>query len=264
MAEASGMNDMPNCSFFGAGDISLDTNLTAENCSNTTAVDSGISVDKGLTLLVIFVLSLFGNIFTIAIVSRFKIHKVPDVLVIGLALTDLLATIIPIPMAMYDYFSPVGFLMEPVACDTFGTIAHFTRYASAFIVTLVSLERYFAVCWPLKYRVHATPKRFIWILLVCWFFAFVLAIVPAVDESTPINSHDGFCLFSFVSSYAYVIVAYAGVQYVIVLVCFISVAVRLCQVYRRRKRMRVQEGYNRSSKVHDRAVTFTKPNLTSR
>ena len=222
--------------------------------------------ERGFTIVLIFLVSLIGNTCTVIILSRFKIHKVPDVLVIGLALTDLLATVVPIPMSMVSYFRGVDYIEGSIVCDFFGVTAHFTRYSSIIIVSLVSLERYFAVNRPFIYRKHATPTRFSVILLFCWLIAFVLAVVPAIDPNSVISQHSGFCLFDMASYYAISVLIFAGINYVVVFVCFILVTINLLRVYRRRKKLRVQGEYNQSSRVgrRDPALTFTKPNLTSR
>ena len=182
------------------------------------------SLDKAITLILIFVLALVGNILTIAVISKFKVHKVPDVLVIGLALTDLLATLIPVPMSIYAYLADHRYEAGTIACDLYGTLAQFTRYSSALIVTLISLERYFAINRPFIYRKYATPRKFVIILIICWLLALALAIAPALDPNTPVIPHGGICLFEFVTSYSYSILVYTGVQYVIVFVCFVLVA----------------------------------------
>ena len=224
------------------------------------------SLDKAVTLILIFVLAFVGNILTIAVISKFKVHKVPDVLVIGLALTDLLATLIPVPMSIYAYLADHRYETGTIACDLYGTLAQFTRYSSALIVTLISLERYFAINRPFIYRKYATPRKFVVILIICWLLALALAIAPALDPNTPIIPHGGICLFEFVTNYSYSILVYTGVQYVIVFVCFVLVSIQLLKVYRRRKKLKVQEDYNRRSqdRARVREVKFNRPNLTSR
>lgn len=251
--------------------LSMYENCTKELgdiCSSTGGVcDDEPDLFKGLTIVILFAMSLIGNVGTILILSQFKVHKIPDVLVVGLALTDLLATILPIAAAMYAYFAGVGFINGCILCNFLGTIAHFTRYASSLIVTLVSLERYYAVNRPFIYRKHATPKRFVKILVLCWLFALALAVIPVIGNNTAILNNDGVCLFELTSNYAIAIVIYSGIQYVIVFVCFVLVTVELCKVYRRRKRLKVQGEYNNSSMARhrpSRELTFTKPNFTSR
>lgn len=235
------------------------------NCTNGT-MGPRLELERGVTLALIFVASLIGNVSTIILVSRFKVHKVPDVLVIGVALTDLMATFIPVTMSAISYFTGIQYDQGSVLCNFYATVAQFTRYSSALIVTLISVERYFAVNRPFFYRKYATPFRVTLILLCCWVAAMILAIVPAVDSGTTILHHNGYCLFDFATNYAIVIIVYAGVQYVIVFACFVLVIAKLIRVYYRRKQMKVQGNYNRTSRARERdhEVTFTKPNLTSR
>lgn len=246
----------------GANCSSNGSNLT-DSCNSS---DDEVDLVKTGTLIIIFILSLIGNVCTVFVVSRFKSHKLPDVLVIGLACTDLVATCIPVPMSLYSYITLNQFKEGSFACNFYGTVAQFTRYASVIIVTLISLERYFAINRPFIYRKYATPLKCAIVLVCCWFIAFVLALAPALDSNTPINSHDGFCLFDFTSRYAISIVVYAAVQFVIVFGCFVLVTITLIKVYHRRKQLRVQGTYNQRSQAREREheVTFTKPNLTSR
>ena len=261
-------NSFSNCTFNST--LLEENNCTGvidNMCRNGGVCDSEPDLVKGLSILIVFIISLIGNICTILILSQFKSHKIPDVLVMGLALTDLLATFLPIALALYAYFVGITIIEGCLVCEFFGTLAHFTRYSSALIVTLVSLERYFAVNRPFIYRKYATPKRFIFILIFCWLVAFVLAVIPAIDgDITAIESHDGFCLFDLTSYYAIAILVYSAIQYVTVFLCFVLVVVELVKVYRRRKRLKVQGEYNETSKARHRehGVTFTRPNFTSR
>ena len=235
------------------------------NSSNCSATDYK-SLDKAISLMVIFVIALVGNVLTIGLLSKFKVHKVPDVLVIGLALTDLLATLVPIPMSIYVYLSGNRYEEGTWPCDLFGTLAQFTRYSSALIVTLISVERYFAINRPFIYRKFATPTKFVVIMIICWLLAFALAVAPALDPRTKIIPHGGICLFDFVSYYSYSVIIYTAVQYVIVFLCFVLVSIQLLKVYRRRKKLKVRENYNRRSeeRVKEHGVRFNRPNLTSR
>ena len=243
------------------GDWTYNATPPAEN-----STDTFIDLPKTMSLILISVLSLLGNVCTIAIVSSFKQHKLPDVLVVGLACTDLIATFIPVPMSLYSYVTLEQFDEGSFACKFYGTVAQFTRYSSVLIVTLISLERYFAVNRPFIYRKHATPRKCAIVLMSCWVVAFALAITPAIGNHTSILSHDGFCLFDFSSNYSISVLVYAGVQYCIVLVCFVLVTAKLLRVYRRRKQLQVQGTYNQRSQAREREheVAFTRPKLTSR
>ncbi len=258
------------CNYLSGGFLSGDTCDVFEDIKGLYAQKNcsqfpGDSV-KGATAVMIFIVSFIGNACTIILLSKFKIHKIPDVLVIGLAITDLIAALIPLPFSIYAYYTEFNFELGGWQCILYATVAQFTRYASVLIVTIVSIERYLAVIHPFFYRKHATPKKVGIILVFCWLAATLLCIAPAIDPCTLILPHEGFCLFDVASDYAYSILVYGAIQYAIVLFCFIAVTVQLVLVYRRRQKLKVQGKYNNRSKAHDREheIKFNKPNLTSR
>ena len=242
------------------------SNLTCSNVTDEAEVD----VLKAGSLLLIFIIALIGNICTIAIVSRFKIHKVPDVLVIGLALTDLGSTVIPVSMSLYSYITLNQFSQGSFACKFYATTAQFTRFSSVWIVTLVAVERYFAVNKPFVYRKYASPLKFVWILIGCWILAFALAIAPALDGNTKVRQHDGYCLFSFTSAYAISIVVWGGIQFIVVFICFVLVTAKLIRVNHRRNKLKVQEKQGKNStrsgstsESHPE-LSHSRPSFTSR
>ena len=230
-------------------------------CRN--ASEDEIDLARAGSLIVIFFFAFVGNICTVVIVSKFKIHRVPDVLVIGIACTDLVATLIPVPMALYAYLTLNQYGENSFTCKFFATIAHFTRYSSVLIVTLVAIERYFAINRPFIYRKYATPKRFVGILIVCWVVSFVYGIIPVVIPNSHVDEYEGFCIFDITSHYAISVLVYGGTQFVVVFVCFVLVMVQLLQVYRRRKQLKVEERKRPQARGRPHPL-LSRPSLSSR
>lgn len=245
--------------------------MEIDSSSNVTNVTCTKQLDetKAWTLILILVGSVVANVFTIALVTRFKVRRVPDILVIGLAVSDLFAVCIPVVISVYEYFNPCVDTSGTL-CVLFATLAQFTRYSSALLVSVVSVERYFAVNRPFVYRTYIGPfpYRFVIVLFVCWFVAALLAIVPAVFPNYltgGISKHEGYCLFYLQSKYAIAVLIYAIIQYGVVCVCFTLVVVNLVKVYRRRKRMTSRGTINQNSHAKERQheVIFMKPKLTT-
>lgn len=260
------------CSFIN-GDLLMDalndshydnvTNVSSGN--NCTEVSEEVDYGRGISLLVIALIAMLGNFMTIFIMLKFKTIKIPDLLVIALAVDDLIATLIPMTMSIIAYLRGVNYEMDGHACNFFGVIAAYTRFTAALLVTVISVERYLAVRKPLFYRKHCTPSLFKKLLVLVFIFNALLAFPPAVDPNTPINEYRGFCLFSFTRIYALFIVAYANIQFVIVLFCFICIVKELYNLHRRRKQMTAQNMYNKYSTAASRdSVTFTKSTLVSK
>lgn len=250
-----------------ANAMEMDNSSNATNGTCTKEPDE----TKAWTLVLILVGSVIANVCTIALVTRFKVRRVPDILVIGLAVSDLFAVCIPVVISVYEYYNPCVDTSGTL-CSLFATLAHFTRYSSALIVSVVSVERYFAVNRPFAYRTYIGPfpYRFVIVLFICWFVAAILAIVPAVFPTNltgGISKHDGYCLFYLQSKYAIAVLIYAIIQYGVVCLCFTLVAINLVKVYRRRKRMTSRGTMNQNShaaKERQHQLIFMKTKLTSR
>ncbi len=237
------------------------------NCTNVTNCTEGPIIDfaKGFTLLLILCASAVGNILTLCVLLRLKETRIPDILVVSLAITDLVATVIPIPMSLYSYFTGVPFSEGSVACNFYGTVAQWTRYTSAILVTLISLDRYLSIAYPVMYSTRVRKWHIVVAIVLSTLISTALAVVPWISPDTTILTGDAICLFSFVEPYAYVIVVYAGVQFVIVLYCFTATVYNLCRIYRRRRKMKLQGERNiMSSASFSSGPTFTKPGLSSR
>lgn len=237
------------------------------NCTNLTNCTEDPMPDyvKGLTLLLILIASAVGNIVTVCVLLTLKETRIPDILVLSLAITDLVATFIPIPMSLYSYFTGILFPEGYFACNFYGTVAQWTRYTSAILVTLISLDRYLSIAHPVMYSIRVRRWHIVVAILASVFISSSLAVVPWISPNTTILSGEAICLFSFVDPYAYVIVIYAAVQFVVVLYCFAVIVYNLCRIYRRRRRMKLQGQRNiMSSASFSNGPTFTKPGISAR
>ena len=235
-----------------------------ENMVNSS--ESAATYATQLLVVPIFVISLVGNTCTIAVIASFKKQRVPDVLVLGLAITDMIATLIPIPMTIYSYVTLKTFPECSPLCVIYATIAQFTRYSSALITTIIAFERYLAICRPFFYRSRCSPAVFWLCLVISWLLAGILAIPPG--PLWLLSTHTGYCLFDFTTDYAIAIIVYGLVQFVVVLVCFVRVTVELIKVKRRRDRMSF---FRRAAKKRSASTSTSKesrpppsPGLVSR
>lgn len=112
------------------------------------------------------VIGIFGNIITILVLSRPRMRNSINHLLIGLAISDLLVLITAILMvglaAIYPYTGRIkiyNYNIYPFLLIVVLPFANIAQTASTYMTLLVSLERYIAVCYPLKARSLCTKKH---------------------------------------------------------------------------------------------------------
>ena len=217
--------------------LSISTEMNTElgefaNCTSDEKLDP-----VRLLLIPIVIVSLIGNVCTLGILAKFRKRRVADVLVGGLALSDLVVTLIPLSMTLYSYLTLVDFPSDSPECAVYAVVSLFTRLAACLIVGVMSVDKCFAICAPFSYRKHATPKLYSVVVCVCWLFSASLAFVPAVEPNSPIASHTGFCLFDLSSPFAIVVLLIQLIQFGVVFVSFmLSTLTLLVKVRSRMKR----------------------------
>ncbi|XP_072025412.1 galanin receptor 2a-like [Amphiura filiformis] len=137
----------------------------------------------------IFYLSLFISIFTIGVINNFvffymlarvpRMQTVVNMYLAHLAVADTVSLVVNI---IYYAF---GILNSPIkenlpfrfkyTCVLMYGPAFLTYYASVVIITLVTFDRYLAVCFPIRHRLLKPKRLAVKALSVTW----LLSIIPA-------------------------------------------------------------------------------------
>ncbi|CAH3169410.1 unnamed protein product [Porites evermanni] len=101
-----------------------------------------------LTFALTSVVITIGNLITIVIFLKQKLRKRPHFLLISLAIADLMVGTFAVPL-----FIAVGiFTTKSLLILTFQCVDIFTGVLSTFTLASISLERMYAVLWPLRHR----------------------------------------------------------------------------------------------------------------
>ncbi|XP_038070502.1 neuropeptides capa receptor-like [Patiria miniata] len=143
-----------------------------------------------IVMPILFFVGLVGNLAFLFVMARVSwMHTVTNYYLANLAVADISFLVAAIGEKMWAYQA------TPLTIDTASfmgrsgcIIVHFlknlTLFASLFLVTLVSLERFYAICKPVQHWMLSDKGRTVKLVAVTWFIALVFAclLVPANSE----------------------------------------------------------------------------------
>ena len=166
-------------------------NRNVSDC-NKSALDDMVSHMHGecvyyvLRITIVSTVSIFiiiGNIFNINILSRkCQVPRISRIFLLNLSVSDfcvgLISCLPTVYSAITDYW-PYG----PVWCQISG-IFHGTSCAiSIWSISMVSIDRYLAICKPMAYAAWKSQKLAFIVIGCLWTFAFGSFITPSLIKS---------------------------------------------------------------------------------
>lgn len=152
-------------------------NIFCNDTFNDTFTDSEMLSRSGYPILVlefakilygiVFIVGLFGNSLVIYVVLRFsKMQTVTNMYIFNLALADemfLVGLPFLITTVIYKYWS-----FGRIMCKIYMTTTSINQFTSSLLLTVMSADRYVAVCHPISSPRYRTPFIAKFICLTVW------------------------------------------------------------------------------------------------
>ena len=144
-------------------------------------------------IILVGVFSNCGFLFSIARVRDMR--TITNFYLANLACADLLFVISTAIKFIYPYIWNSDFERgkpwnTPFGCAVTRSAPNIGYFASIFLITLLSIERYLAICHPLKHRMINTKSRTLKLVACSWLFTLVFTTLTA-----PAGSHlDVYCV----------------------------------------------------------------------
>ncbi|XP_076780541.1 kappa-type opioid receptor isoform X2 [Arvicanthis niloticus] len=135
---------------------------------------------------VVFVVGLVGNSLVMFVIIRYtKMKTATNIYIFNLALADaLVTTTMPFQSAVYLMNSwPFG----DVLCKIVISIDYYNMFTSIFTLTMMSVDRYIAVCHPVKALDFRTPLKAKIINICIWLLASSVGISAIVLGGTKVR-----------------------------------------------------------------------------
>ncbi|KAM8745902.1 trace amine-associated receptor 13c-like [Acanthopagrus schlegelii] len=116
----------------------------------------------------ISVLTVVLNLLVIISISHFRqLQTSTNLILLSLAVSDLLVGLVVMPAQIILMHSCT--LLDKLSCAVFYLFSFILTSASVGNMVLISVDRYVAICYPLRYSSMITPRRVQIYLSLCWF-----------------------------------------------------------------------------------------------
>lgn len=161
------------------------TDLThLDNPSNRTSKPLDEEVKLSYQLVTSFLLgalilcSVFGNACVVAAIALERsLQNVANYLIGSLAVTDLMVSVLVLPMAaLYQVLN--RWTLGQVPCDIFISLDMLCCTSSILHLCVIALDRYWAITEPIDYMKKRTPRRAAVLISVTWIVGFSISIPP--------------------------------------------------------------------------------------
>lgn len=124
---------------------------------------------------IIMLFALSGNTLVIFVILGNKsLRNVTNMFLISLAISDILISGFNIPVGLLYNFN-AEWTHGEILCKTVSFATSVNVVASIMTLTAVALERYYAICHPLKMRYLKKTTRVVVVMVVIWIVAFAVS-----------------------------------------------------------------------------------------
>ncbi|XP_067848379.1 motilin receptor-like [Heptranchias perlo] len=134
-----------------------------------------ILIPVTIVCIALFIIGVTGNTLTILIIRRCKDMKTTTNLYLSnMAVSDLLIFFC-LPFDLYRLWKFKPWLFGNFLCKFYQYINEGCSYATILHITALSIERYLAICFPLKTKVLITKRRVKCVIALLWALALLSA-----------------------------------------------------------------------------------------
>ncbi|XP_078512154.1 motilin receptor [Lissotriton helveticus] len=125
--------------------------------------------------VLLLVAGIIGNTVTILIISKYKEMKTTTNLYLSSMAASDLIILVCLPFDFYRLWKSRSWIFGDFLCRFFYFISEGCTYSTILHITALSIERYLAICFPLKAKVFITKKRVKAVVAFLWAFALISA-----------------------------------------------------------------------------------------
>ena len=126
---------------------------------------------------VILVAGIIGNVSTCIVIANNRyMHTATNYYLFNLAIADLLVLILGIPVETYTMWSAYPWIFGETFCVLRSMASETSTYASILTITAFTVERYVAICHPMRAHSVTCLKRAVKIIVILWIVSSLCAV----------------------------------------------------------------------------------------
>ncbi|KAG9269703.1 nociceptin receptor [Astyanax mexicanus] len=164
---------------------------------NISALDGLLPISVKITVAVVYlivcVVGLVGNCLVMYVIIRYtKMKTATNIYILNLALADSLV-LATLPFQGTDVllgFWPFGLAL----CKTVVAIDYYNMFTSIFTLTIMSVDRYIAVCHPVRSLAVRTPHRAKLVNVAVWALASAIGVPVMIMGQVEVESNGIECM----------------------------------------------------------------------
>lgn len=135
---------------------------------------------QGVFLALIMIVATVANSFICrCILAHRSLRTITNSFIFNLAATDFLLAVLCMPFALVSSITN-KWVFGKVMCVLTGFLLSVLCIASILTLVLVAVDRYLAICRPLKYCALVTQRKSVIVLVYIWLQAVICAILPVL------------------------------------------------------------------------------------
>nr|XP_006813499.1 PREDICTED: neuropeptides capa receptor-like [Saccoglossus kowalevskii] len=147
-----------------------------------------------LTIIIgLSIVGLLGNLFTIIVIVHNKnMRTTTNYYLLSLAVSDFLVFLLTSPTEILSVLQMYPWVLGDFLCRTRYYFIEACTYTTVLNITTFTVERYIAICHPIKAKTMIKKSRVIKIIVLIWIISFIIAlpaatvfIVQVMDASKP-------------------------------------------------------------------------------
>ncbi|XP_036918690.1 5-hydroxytryptamine receptor 1A [Sturnira hondurensis] len=163
---------------------------TNGNATDNSEVTFSYQVVTSLLLGTLILCAVLGNACVVAAIALERsLQNVANYLIGSLAVTDLMVSVLVLPMAaLYQVLNK--WTLGQVTCDLFIALDVLCCTSSILHLCAIALDRYWAITDPIDYVNKRTPRRAAALISLTWLIGFLISIPPMLGWRTPEDRSD--------------------------------------------------------------------------